>query len=275
MRLNDKKWKMRIGIIGCGTIGSEIASAIDQGKIEVELYAVWDKDQSKAESLLKRLRSSSPRIISPPLLIKEVDLVVESASQEAVREVLPLVIEEGKDILVMSVGGLIDNEELIRKAKEKNCRIYVPSGALAGLDAVQSGSIGGIRSAVLTTIKPPRALLGAPYVEEKNIDLLSLEEPMVIYEGKAREAIKLFPANVNVAAALALAGIGPDETLVRIIADPKAKVNMHRIEVEGDFGKITAQTENYPAPSNPRTSYLAVLSAIALLKKLSTPLRIG
>jgi len=267
--------KMKIGIVGCGTIGSEIASAVDKGKIEVELLALWDKEEGKAEALLRRLENSSPEILQPSLLVREVDLLVEAASQQAVGEVLPLAIEEGKDSLIMSVGGLVGKDELIRRAKERNSRIYIPSGALAGLDAVQSANIGGIRSAVLTTTKPPQALLGAPYVEEKGLDLFSFKEPAVIYEGSAAEAIRLFPANVNVAAALALAGIGADKTRVRIVVDPQAKANIHKIEVEGEFGKITAQTENYPAPSNPRTSYLAVLSAIALLKKLSGPLRIG
>ncbi|MEM0010981.1 MAG: aspartate dehydrogenase, partial [Candidatus Bathyarchaeia archaeon] len=266
--------KLKIGIVGCGTIGSEIALAVDQGKIESELHALWDKDRSKAEDLLKRLKNSLPKIVPPSLLVKEVDIVIESASQSAVGELLPLVIEEGIDILVMSVGGLLGNEELIRKAREKNCRIYIPSGALAGLDAVQSASVGGIRSVILTTIKPPTALVGAPYVEEKKLDLFSLDKPTLIYEGRASEAIKLFPANVNVAAALALAGIGPEKTIVRVVVDPNAQVNTHRIEVEGEFGRISAQTENYPAPSNPRTSYLAVLSAIALLRKISSPLRI-
>lgn len=266
---------MKIGIVGCGTIGAAIALAIDEGKIEADLYAIWDKDGSKAEALLRRLKRSSPKALPPPLLVKEVDLVVESASQEAVGEILPLVIQEGKDILVMSVGGLVEREELLKKAKERNCKIYIPSGALAGLDAVQSANVGGIRNAILTTIKPPRALSDAPFVAERKLDLYSFETPTVIYEGRAAEAIKLFPANVNVAAALALAGIGPDKTLVRVVVDPYAEANIHRIEVEGEFGKICTQTKNHPAPSNPRTSYLAVLSAIALLKKLSSTLRIG
>lgn len=266
---------MRIGIVGCGTIGSEIALAVDKGIIEGQLCALWDKEETKARALLQRLRNSSPKILPVSLLVKEVDLVIESASQQAVGEILPLVIEEGKDILIMSVGGLVGKEELIRRAKEKNCEIYIPSGALAGLDAVQSANIGNIKSATLTTTKPPQALLGAPYIEQKGLDLFSFEEPTIIYEGCAGEAIKLFPANVNVAAALALAGVGMDKTRVRIIVDPQAKANVHKIEVEGEFGRIIAQTENYPAPSNPRTSYLAVLSAIALLKKILSPLKIG
>lgn len=266
---------IKIGIVGCGTIGSEIALAIDEGKVEALLFALWDKEKKKAEALLTRLKNQSPEISSPTCWAEEVDLIVESASQEAVGELLPLAIEKGKDILVMSVGGLIGKEKLINKAREKNCHIFIPSGALAGLDAVQSADLGEIRKATLTTIKPPKALVGAPYIEQKKIDLFSFEEPTTIYEGNAREAIKLFPANVNVAAALSLAGIGVEKTKVKIVVDPKAKTNMHKIEVEGDFGKITAQTENYPSPSNPRTSYLAILSAISLLKKLSSPLRIG
>lgn len=266
---------IRIGIVGCGTIGSEIALAIERGKVEAVLIALWDREKEKAEALLNRLKNQSPRIAPPLSWIEEVDLIVESASQEAVSELLPLAVERGKDILVMSVGGLMGNEELINKAKEKNCHIFIPSGALAGLDAVQSANISEIKNATLTTIKPPKALLGAPYIEQKGIDIFSFKEPTIIYEGNAKEAIKLFPANVNVAAALSLAGIGVDKTKVRIVVDPNAEKNIHKIEVEGDFGKIIAQTENNPSPSNPRTSYLAILSAISLLKKLTSPLRIG
>ncbi len=266
---------IKIGIVGCGTIGSAIAFAIDEGKVEAILYALWDKEKGKAEALLNLLKNQVPKIHPPSSWIEDVDLLVESASQSAVGELLPLAIEKGKDVLIMSVGGLIGKEELVRKAKEKNCHIYVPSGALAGLDAVQSANLGNIKSATLTTIKPPKALEGAPYVQQKGIDLYSFTQPTTIYEGCASEALKLFPANVNVAAALSLAGIGAEGTKVKVVVDPQAKTNIHRIEVEGDFGKITAQTENYPAPSNPRTSYLAILSAIALLKKLSSSLRIG
>jgi aspartate dehydrogenase len=266
---------IRIGIVGCGTIGSEIALAIDEKKVECVLVALWDKDKEKAQVLSNRLKNQSPKIAPPISWADDVDLIVESASQQAVSELLPLAIEKGKDILVMSVGGLIGKEELINRAKEKDCRIFIPSGALAGLDAVQSANIGEIKSATLTTIKPPKALLGAPYIEQRGIDLFSFNEQTTIYEGNAREAIKLFPANVNVAAALSLAGIGVDKTKVKIVVDPNAETNIHKIEVEGDFGKITAQTENNPSPSNPRTSYLAILSAISLLRKLTSPLRIG
>ena len=266
---------IKVGIVGCGAIGSEVALAVDEGRVEALLVALWDKDKVKAKDLLNRLKNQTPEISPPASWVERVDLMVESASQEAVEDLLPLAIEKGKNILVMSVGGLIGKEELINKAREKNCSIFIPSGALAGLDAVQSANIGEIETATLTTIKPPKALLGAPYIEQKGIDPFSFKEPTTIYEGNAREAIKLFPANVNVAAALSLAGIGVEKTKVRIVVDPKAKTNTHKIEVEGNFGKITAQTENYPSPSNPRTSYLAILSAISILKKLSSPLRIG
>ncbi|MGC8844161.1 MAG: aspartate dehydrogenase, partial [bacterium] len=148
---------IKIGIVGCGTIGSAIAFAIDEGKVEAILYALWDKEKGKAEALLNLLKNQVPKIHPPSSWIEDVDLLVESASQSAVGELLPLAIEKGKDVLIMSVGGLIGKEELVRKAKEKNCHIYVPSGALAGLDAVQSANLGNIKSATLTTIKPPKA----------------------------------------------------------------------------------------------------------------------
>ena len=156
-----------------------------------------------------------------------------------------------------------------------NGRLLVPSGALLGLDAVVAAAEAGIASVTMVTRKPPRGLLGAPYLEASGIDIIGLDAPKRVFSGNAREAARGFPANVNVAAALALAGIGPDRTTVEIWADPTVTRNIHRIEVEADAARLSMQIENVPSGENPRTGRLTPLSVIAALKKLVSPLAIG
>jgi aspartate dehydrogenase len=160
-------------------------------------------------------------------------------------------------------------------AKRHGKRLYVPSGAIAGLDAIKGAMLGRVFKVTLTTRKSPRALEGAPYVVKKGIDLGALKEPTTIFSGSAEEAVPAFPANINVAAALSLAGIGADKTLVRIIADPACDKNIHEIEVEGDFGRLVTRMENVPSPHNPKTSYMAALSAIGLLQRITASLVVG
>jgi aspartate dehydrogenase len=166
----------------------------------------------------------------------------------------------------MSISGLIEHPELLEQAAAKKIQVRIPSGALAGLDGIRAAMEAGLHSVVLTTRKPPKGLAGAPYLAEQNIDLLNLKEPMVLFEGTAREAMKAFPANVNVAGALSLSGIGPDETIVRVIADPKATENSHEVVAEGAFGRLKTVTTNLPSPRNAKSSYLASLSAVAELR---------
>ncbi|MBA7660637.1 L-aspartate dehydrogenase [subsurface metagenome] len=175
----------------------------------------------------------------------------------------------------MSVGGLLGNEDLLDLAKKKDCKIYLPSGALAGLDGVKSASVGRIDSITLTTRKPPEGLKGAPYIIRNKIDLDAIIKETVIFEGSANEAVEGFPKNINVSAALSLAGIGAEKTRVRIIADPNLKRNIHEVEVKGEFGRLVSRTENLPSPKNPKTSYLACLSAIATLKGIVSSIKIG
>lgn len=175
----------------------------------------------------------------------------------------------------MSVGGLLEMEDAIAEAAIAGIALYCPSGAIAGLDAVAAASVGRIESVMLTSRKPPQGLKGAPYIIEKGIDLDAIEREQIIFEGNARDAIRGFPKNINVAVTLSLAGIGAEKTMVRIIADPAAARNCHQIEVEGEFGRLLTLTENLPFPFNPRTSYLAALSAISCLRKITSPLKLG
>lgn len=268
---------LKIGVIGCGAIGAQICKAIDNGRISAQLVAIYDRSSEHCESLLRSLKNK-PIMSSPAELISKADIVVECASQEAVRELGLSVLEEGKDLMVMSVGALMEQEllcQFILAARKNNCRIYIPSGAIAGIDGLKSASMACIDKVILSTVKNPGGLSGAPFIIENNIDPGSFNKKTLIFEGNAREAVRAFPANVNVAASLSLAGIGAEKTLVKIFVDPGASRNIHEITVIGDFGTFTSRIENIPSPDNPRTSLLAALSAIATLKKITEPLQIG
>jgi aspartate dehydrogenase len=268
---------LRIGVIGCGAIGTEICRAVDRKLIKAELTAVYDRHSDHCEKLLGTL-ARKPRILPVDELIPESDIVIECASASAVREFGYKVLEKGRDLMVMSVGAFADKEfleNLIEISLAHKSRIYIPSGAIAGLDGLKSASMSSIEKVVLTTVKNPEGLKGAPYLMENNIDPESFHEKTLLFEGSAEEAIAAFPANVNVAVSLSLAGIGTKDTHVRIFVDPDAESNIHEITAEGAFGKFTCRIENVPSPQNPRTSYLAALSAIATLKKITEPLQIG
>ncbi len=267
---------LKIGLVGCGAIGTEIAKAIDSGKIEADLVAVCDHNPETAEALIDGLHKKPVRARLEEL-VNLSELVVEAASQRAVPAIVRATLSKGRSLMIMSAGALADVEfyrEVKKLAADHGCKVYIPSGAISGLDGLKSASIGTIRSVTLTTTKNPKGLEGAPYIREKKIDLGVLTAPTLIFEGTATEAVKAFPANVNVAATLCLAA-REGAVRVKIIADPEIKVNRHEIVAEGDFGQIFTRVENVPSPKNPRTSYLAALSAIATLRSIVEPLKIG
>lgn len=268
--------KVKIGIIGCGLIGSELARAIEKDFAhEAKIVAVNDLIEEKASRLAASLKSK-PKILPLEKLIKKSALVIEAASADVAGEVVRRALIARRDVMVMSVGGLLDESQfLFELAEQRNHHIYLPSGALCGLDGVKSASVGRIEKAMLTTRKPPKGLEDAPYIVKKKIDLSQLSEETVIFEGTAREAVEGFPKNINVSATLSLAGIGPEKTRVKIITSPHYTSNIHEVELEGDFGRLTARTENVPSPQNPATSFLAVLSAIATLKQIVSRVKIG
>lgn len=269
----------RIGLLGCGAIGTQIALAINSGQVQAELTHVYDYDKSKAESLVARL-DKKPIIVENPHLLSSnnVDLVVEAASQEAIKNHALSIIQNRKDLMIMSVGALLDEsvfDILFDACHEFKKRIYLPSGAIAGLDAIKSVK-SELESVTLITTKNPKALAGAKFFETKNIDVCSIKEKTTIFEGPAKEAVTLFPANINVAALLSLAGLGSEKTLVKIVADPNTNKNTHQIEASGVFGKISIQVENVPDNTNPKTSRLAILSAIECLHTIcSDDIKIG
>jgi aspartate dehydrogenase len=264
----------RVAIAGFGAIGRVIARHLDRGIDGLALVAVAARDLGRAEAGMADFARSVP--VLPLARLGEVaDIVVECAPAALLRELAEPALVQGRQIMVLSCGALLDNFDLVDLARRHGGRIYVPSGALLGLDAVVAAAEGSISTVHMITRKPPRGLSGAPYLEENAIDITELSEPKRVFAGTAREAARGFPANINVAAALALAGIGPDRTTIEIWADPRVTRNVHRIEVEADTARFSLQIENVPSAENPRTGQLTALSVVAALKKLSSPLAIG
>lgn len=260
---------MKVLIIGCGSIGTTLAGVLSEAESIDEIFIT----DSSAECAA-RLANKVPKVSfaeSPMDVLDKVGLVIEAAAQSAVKEHILPALEKGKDVVVLSVGAFVDDElreKCERYAKEKGAKIYIPSGAVAGLDGIRAACVGNIHEMQLTTTKSPEGLQDVEYLKEKGINLAELEEPTVLFDGIARDAVKYFPKNVNVAATISLAGFGFDKTRVKIIADPKCKENRHQIYVKGDFGELRAETKNVPFSKNPKTSYLAAIAAIATVKKI-------
>lgn len=265
---------MRVGIVGLGTIGRALCQAIDRHEIEVQLEGITTRRQERAELFLQGL-CHQPPLLSLAELVRRSDLVIEAATQEALEAIAPCTLAQGKDLMVLSVGGLLDHDDWVGLARRTGSRIYVPSGAIVGLDGIKGATIGHISAVTMTTRKPPKALAGAPFVVEHQIDLDSFTEVTPIFEGSARDACRGFPANVNISAALSLAGIGADRTRLRILVDPRGTHNVHDIEVVGEFGRFSIHLENEPSETNPRTGKLTYLSTLAMLRALANPLKVG
>jgi aspartate dehydrogenase len=269
----------RIGLLGCGAMGTQIALAIDSGKIPATLTHVFDESKEKSALLVEKL-TNKPEIVENSHLLSSnpLDIVVEAASQDAVRDAGLSILQNKKDLLIMSVGALLDEsiyDILSDACKDFKKTIYLPSGAIAGLDGIKSVK-DELESLSITTTKHPRSLKGAKFFETSDINLDEINSSTVIFEGTAKEAVSLFPTNINVAALLSLTGIGSERTNVKIVADPNTDKNTHHIEAEGKFGKMTFTIENYPDENNPKTSRLAILSAIETLKKYcSDDIQIG
>ncbi|MFH1093135.1 MAG: aspartate dehydrogenase domain-containing protein [Candidatus Omnitrophota bacterium] len=266
---------IKVGIVGCGAIGSYLVRSIcKRYKGKIDLVGVCDIEKSK---IVKLNRSLKKKIIYCPLktLVKRSDLVIEAANGITAAEVIKEALVCGADVMIMSVGGILLNPGLLKKIEKKKIKLYVPSGAISGLDALKAAKAGRITSVKITTRKPIDGLIGAPYLKKKNIDLTTIKTERVIFRGSALEAVADFPQNINVAAILSLAGIGPKKTRVEIVASRKTKRNIHTIEIKGDFGTILNCTENLPSKVNPKTSMLAMLSAIGTLDSILSNVKIG
>lgn len=264
---------LRIAVAGLGAIGTRVIEALDRGIDGLVLTAVSVQDPEKHRSRLAKL-TGMPAVLPIEALVDVADIVVESAPGRLVRSIVAPFVGAGKIAVVLSAGALLDHEDLIELAKQNGGQIVVPTGALIGLDAVTAAAVGTIHSVRMVTRKPIRGLAGAPYIVANNIDIEQIVEPLKLFDGTAREAVKGFPANVNVAAALSLAGIGPDRTKIEIWADPALTRNTHRIDVESNSARFSMSIENIPS-ENPKTGLITALSVIACLRKLRAPLRVG
>jgi aspartate dehydrogenase len=264
---------LKVGLAGLGAVGLDVARRIETGIPGLALAAVSVRDKAKAQRNLPQVGTRIP-VVAAEALVETCDIVVECLPPAMFRAVALSVIDRGKLFMPLSVGQLLENWELVARAKEKGARILVPTGALIGLDAVRAAAEGTIHSVTMITRKPPNGLDGAPYLVERGISLANLKTPLKVYEGSAREGARGFPANVNVAAALSLAGIGPDKTRLEIWADPALDRNTHRIEVDADTVRFAMSIENVPS-ENPRTGRVVALSTIAALRGLVSELKVG
>ena len=235
---------------------------------------VCDRDPQKAQQLIRRLSGPVP-ILTLEQLVHRSDLLIEAASASAAQELLSKAVARRKALMILSSGGLLQHTGLLRRAAARKVPVYLPSGALVGLDGIKAASMGRLKSVTLTTRKPPSSFAGAPGVTRRKVRLSDIRTPRVLFQGSASRAVEDFPQNINVAATLALAGIGAKHTRVRIIADPAVRNNVHEIEAVGSFGRFAAVTENRPSPENPKTSQLAVLSAVATLNQILQPVKAG
>ena len=269
----------RIGLLGCGAIGTEIALAIDSGKIPANLTHVFDFSKDASKKLVANLKNKPEITENVGLLAAApLDLIVEAASQDAIRDSALTILQNKKDLMIMSVGALLDEsifDIILEGCQDFKKSVYLPSGAILGLDGIRAVK-DELESVTLVTTKNPKALKGAKFFETSDIDIDKITKPITIYDGIAQEAVRLFPANINVAALLSLAGLGSEKTMVRIVADPNTDKNTHEIIAQGKFGKFSIKVENVPSESNPKTSKLAILSAIECLRAIcKQDIRVG
>jgi len=269
----NRRSDQRVAVVGLGPIGRKVVEALDKRIDGLVLTAVSVQEPAKHQAFLAGLKQP-PAILPIDGLAEVADMVIECAPSKLVRSIVAPFVSRGKTAVVLSAGALLENEDLIALAKENGGQIVVPTGALIGLDAMTAAAEGKILSVRMVTRKPVTGLAGAPYLVQNNIDIERITEPLRIFEGTAREAAKGFPANLNVAVALSLAGLGPDRTTLEIWADPALTRNVHRVEVESDSARFSMSIENIPS-ENPKTGRITALSVIAYLRKQRSALRVG
>lgn len=263
----------RVAVAGLGTIGQALVLRLAEGVPGVELTAVAARNRERAEVTLRELGAEVP--IGPIADLEPLaDLVIECAPAHLLAAIAEPFLRAGKEVVVLSAGALLEHSHLLDLAAAHGGTISVPTGALLGLDAVGAAAEGEIRSLHLTTRKPPAGLAGAPGIEASGIGLEGLTEPVRVFAGTAREAARGFPANLNVAVALALAGPGPDRTGVEVWADPTVTKNTHTIVMQSDVANLTMTIENVTS-DNPRTGRITALSVISMLRKRNAHLRVG
>ncbi len=266
--------ELTVAIGGFGAIGAKVARALDDGIPGLRLVAVSARDHDGARARMAGM-TAPPPVAGLGELAGLADVIVECAPAAVFAEVAEPAVEAGKVFIPLSCGALLQHPHLEARAAETGARIIVPTGALVGLDAVRAAAEGVIHSVHMVTRKPPNGLAGAPHLVENNINIENLETAKLVFEGTARDAAKAFPANVNVAAALSLAGNGPDNTTIEIWADPGVTRNTHTIKVDSDATRFEMTIEGIPSPENPATGLLTPLSVLATLRGLVSPMKVG
>ena len=268
---------MRVALLGGGTIGRLVLEHRHELP-GIELVAVAGRGPaSRGKALAEAF--GLPYVVGREALIAQRPAVVlEAASHDAVREHLVPLLSAGVGMVVLSGGALAD--DALRQAAERasaasGALLYVPSGGIGGLDALRTACVAGVDEVSIQVAKPPVAWEGIPYVQKLEVDLKTLAKPRTLFEGPAREGVPHFPQNVNIAAVLALAGLGMDRTRLKIVADPGLTLNTHTIRVSGRTGRFTVVLENVPSPENPKTSWLACYSALAALRSIASRVRYG
>lgn len=264
---------IRIGIAGFGAIGQSVAKSLDAGAVPgISLTAIAVRDPSRYATA--SWQGKPPAVTTLAGLEPLCDVVVECAPAAVFADAIGPMLRAGKKAVVLSSGALLSHPELIDAARASGGQIIIPSGAILGLDALTAAAEGRIHAVTMITRKPVRGLLGAPYLEANNIDIAGITEPTLIFRGSPREAAIGFPANLNVAVSVSLAGIGPEKTTLEIWADPTLERNLHRVEVDSDSATFSMEIQNIPS-ENPKTGRITAQSVLAALRKMTAPLRVG
>jgi len=265
---------IKVAIGSLGTVGMAVARRIATGREGMALAAVSARNRERARERLAAVGAGAP-VLALDELAAAADVVVECAPAEHFRTLAQPVVEAGKVLVPISVAGLLEHMDLVDRAAATGARILVPSGAILGLDALRAAREGEIHEVRMVTRKPPGGLAGAPHLVRNGISVEGLTQPLKVFEGSAAEGARGFPANVNVAAAVGLAGIGPQRTVLEIWADPGVARNVHDIHVRADAASFTLHIENVPSEENPRTGRLVAQSVVATLRRLCSPLAVG
>lgn len=265
--------KLRAAVLGCGTIGKFVVDHLADGAVPgCEIVAVYLRSENSRgrEHLESR---GIPWVTSLEKLFEfGPDVIVEASTHDTVAAMGPEILRKGVNLIPLSLGAFVDPglmETMVTAAEEGGAMLHIPSGGIGALDALQTAVIGGVEKVTMTTRKYSTTWEGIPAVDELGVDLENLKEPLLLFEGPARECMKKYPQSINIGAALSIAGIGFDRTIIRIFADPTVEFNTHEIKWEGPNGKVTVLFENTPVPTNPKTTYQACLSTLLVLRNMT------
>ena len=274
--MSSRKRRLKVGIVGCGAIGGGIARYISKElKKDCQLTGLYDIQYGRVEKLRRELSIGPIGKDSLQALLKSCDLMIEAVNANSTKEIVREALLNKKDVIAMSAGKLLNAQDLFIFARKRGCHLLIPSGAIAGIDAIKSASLARIRKINLTTRKPLNGFANNSYLVKKGVDFAAIKKETVLFKGSVDSAVKFFPQNINVAATLALASQARNKITVCIMTSPKYKSNSHEIEIMGDLGRIVTRTDNVVSPENPKTSYLAVLSGMQTLKQFCQGTGIG